>query len=84
MSSAEIEQKVIQFLISITGELSLAVDTELEESGIIDSLGIMDLLVFFETEFGVRLEISDLTPAMFQTPASIARLIESRLTNVSR
>ena len=84
MSSAEIEQKVIQFLKSITGDHSLTIDTELEESGIIDSLGMMDLLVFFETEFGVRLEISDLTPAMFQSPASIARLIEIRLTSHPR
>lgn len=84
MSAADIEQKVIQFLISITGESSLDAETELEESGIIDSLGMMDLLVYFETEFGVRLDIADLNPAMFRTPATISRLIESRLTPSSR
>jgi acyl carrier protein len=83
MNTAEIEQKVMKFLISITGESALNADTELEESGIIDSLGMMDLLVFFETDFGVRLEIADLTPAMFQSPATISRLIESRLANGS-
>jgi len=41
---------------------------------------MMDLLVFLETEFQVRLDFSDLTPEAFHSPATIARLVASRMT----
>ena len=41
---------------------------------------MMDLLVFVEAELGIRLDFEDLTPDTFRSPATIARLIESRMT----
>ena len=81
MNAAEIQQKIVGFLVSATGQSSIDGDTELQESGIIDSLMMMDLLVFVETEFGVRLDFEDLTPDAFHSPATIARLIERRKGN---
>ena len=37
------------------------------ESGIIDSLGVLDLVAFIETEFKITVEDDDLTPENFQS-----------------
>ncbi|MEI8021581.1 MAG: phosphopantetheine-binding protein [Schlesneria sp.] len=84
MNAAEIQQKIVGFLVSATGQTSIEGDTELQESGIIDSLMMMDLLVFVETELGLRLEFEDITPDAFATPATISRLIESRIADQHR
>ena len=79
MNATEIQQKIVGFLVSATGQTTIDSDTELQESGIIDSLMMMDLLVFIETELGIRLEFEDITPDVFETPAAISRLIENRI-----
>ena len=79
MNAAEIEQKIVGFLVSATGQTTIDGNTELQESGIIDSLMMMDLLVFIETEVGIRLEFEDITPDVFETPATITRLVQSRI-----
>ena len=79
MNAAEIEQKIVGFLVSATGQTTIDGNTELQESGIIDSLMMMDLLVFIETELGIRLEFEDITPDVFETPATITRLVQSRI-----
>ena len=84
MNADEIQSKIVGFLVSATGQSSIDGDTELQESGIIDSLMMMDLLVFVETEIGLRLEFEDITPDVFETPATISRLIESRIAGQHR
>ena len=43
-------------------------DTDpLLESGIIDSLGVLDVVAFVESEFNLRVDDDDLTPENFQT-----------------
>jgi len=46
-------------------------DQPLLESGIIDSLGMLDVVAFLEQTFSIRIEDDDLTPENF---ASIERL----------
>jgi acyl carrier protein len=75
----DIQQEVIQFLSTVTGLSSIDAETDLESSGIIDSLTMMDLLVFVETKFGVRLDFDDLTPESFHSPATLSRLISMRI-----
>jgi len=48
--------------------------------GIIDSMGLMQLVAFVEEEFGVEVEDADITAEHFQTVASIRELLQSRLT----
>ena len=79
MNATIIQQKIVGFLVSATGQTTIDSDTELQESGIIDSLMMMDLLVFIETELGLRLEFEDITPDVFETPATISRLVQSRI-----
>ncbi len=84
MNAVEIQSKVIAFFVTMTGLSSIDEETELQDSGIVDSLMMMDLLVFIEAEFGVRLDFEDLTPEVFQTPATISRLVHSRVAVTQR
>lgn len=78
MSTTHIQANIVQFLANATGQ---AVDatTDLQSTELIDSLTMMDLLVYIESDFGVRLDFEDLTPEAFQSPMTLSRLIESRV-----
>jgi Acyl carrier protein len=48
------------------------------ESGILDSMGLMSLLNYIESQFGVAVDVEDLTPENFATLTSIAHFIRSK------
>jgi acyl carrier protein len=52
-----------------------AADTDLLESGILDSLQFVELLVRLEERFGLRIKIDGIDLADLRTLARIARLI---------
>ncbi|MSR59981.1 MAG: hypothetical protein EXS05_20470 [Planctomycetaceae bacterium] len=79
MNVTVIESKLVDFLRTITGQVALQADSDLQDAGITDSLTMMDLLVFIETEYQVRLGFADLTPDVFQTPTTVAELIAAQL-----
>lgn len=47
-------------------------------SGMIDSFSLMDLALFVEDTFGVRIEDTELNANTFDTLSQLASLIESR------
>ena len=53
-------------------------DYPLLETGILDSLGIFNLVGYLENVFGVEIQDEELVPANFGTIADIARLIETK------
>ena len=53
-------------------------DTELKESGILDSLSTLKLVTFLEEQFKVELEASDLDTSNLSSVTSIANLIASK------
>ena len=48
--------------------------------GVIDSMGLMNLVTVLEAEFGVTLDDADLTLKNFRDATAIAAMIERRLT----
>ena len=46
------------------------------ESGVIDSLGVLDLVTFLQEEFSVTVEDDDLTPENFQNIERMAQFVE--------
>jgi acyl carrier protein len=54
-------------------------DEPLISSGLIDSFGLVDLALFVEDTFGIRIEDVELTSSVFDTPAELAQLISQRL-----
>lgn len=57
---------------------NLTDDTELKESGILDSLSTLKLVTFLEEQFKIELEASDLDASNLASVASLARLVESK------
>jgi len=53
-------------------------DTELKESGILDSLSTLKLVTFLEERFGVEFEADDLEAGNLATIESIERLVQSK------
>jgi acyl carrier protein len=50
-------------------------EDDIISSGIIDSLGIMHLVGFLETTFGIRIRDDDLLPENFTSVAAIASFV---------
>lgn len=58
--------------------LALSADTRLITSGLIDSFHRMDLALFVEDEYGVRLDDTELSGEAFDTLGQLEALIEQR------
>lgn len=56
----------------------IANDEALISSGLIDSFSLMDLALFVEDNFGVRIEDTELNAETFDNLAQLTTLIESR------
>lgn len=77
-----IEDKVTRF---ISEELSggtqietITTDYPLLERGVLDSLGLFQLVGFLESEYGVEIQDEELVPDNFGTVGNIARLIQAK------
>jgi acyl carrier protein len=56
----------------------IAADEALISSGLIDSFSLMDLALYVEDTFGIRIEDSELNADTFDTLNQLATLITSR------
>ena len=56
----------------------IGADEKLLSSGLIDSFNLMDLALFVEDTYGVRIEDTELNAETFDTVNQLASLIESR------
>jgi acyl carrier protein len=57
---------------------AIAADEALISSGLIDSFSLMDLALFVEDTFGVRIEDTELNAETFDNLEQLAALISSR------
>ena len=57
---------------------TISADEPLISSGLIDSFSLMDLALFVEDTFGVRIEDTELNANTFDNLNQLAALIESR------
>jgi len=53
-------------------------EDSLLDSGIIDSLGILDLVAFLEKTFGIRVGDEELNPANFDSIAAVVRFVATK------
>ena len=53
-------------------------ETPLLQSGLIDSLGMVDLVAFIETTFGIQVDDEELVPENFETIFAIAGFVEHK------
>ena len=69
---------IVERLAPATGRTHLDDDDDLIDSGVVDSLGIFQLVAFLEEKFGVVIADSEITPDNFATIARIERLVAER------
>ncbi len=58
-------------------EIQFEADDNLIEEGIIDSMGLMQMIQFIEEHTGLRVPDDQVLPENFQTISSIEQLVES-------
>ena len=61
------------------GKKSLVPDEDLLEQGILDSIGIMKLIVFIEGNFGIQVEDEEIIPENFQSLNSMVAFIGQKM-----
>lgn len=55
-------------------------DYPLLDGGLLDSVGILQVVAFIESRYGVQVDDEELVPEHFGTLAGISRLVESKRT----
>ena len=75
------EDKVLNILIEVTGNDDIAEerDTDLFEAGLLDSLGIIEVLLKIEEVFGLKLQPTDLERNDMATVNNLVEFLNSKL-----
>ena len=75
------EEKVLNILIDVTGndDISEEKDADLFEAGLLDSLGIIEVLLKIEEVFGLRLQPTDLEKNDMATVNNLVEFLNSKL-----
>jgi acyl carrier protein len=76
--TAELESFIVNEITAGRGIESIAEHDDLLSRGIIDSLGVTQLIEFVEGRYGVRVTNEDLTPANFRNLRRIEDLINRK------
>jgi acyl carrier protein len=82
MTSAEIETKLRGFLAKYFRKHELQNDEDMFALGFVNSLFAMQLVMFLEKEFGIRIETKDLNMENFRSINNIIKFIETKLITV--
>lgn len=77
-----IQERVRQFIQTnflVQDPASLREDTSLLAESIVDSTGMLEVIVFLEADFGLQVPDTDVTPENFETIGRIAAYIERKV-----
>lgn len=79
----EIENKIkayiAQNLLFSGDEFKYSNDVSFLEEGIVDSLGVMELVSFVEDHFGVSVDDQEITPDNFDSVSKLAAYVQGKL-----
>ena len=81
MSNEPIQARIREFVLTkfpLAKKRALGDGDPLLSHGILDSLGILEVVAFVEREFGIAVADEDLVPESFESIASIARFVEEK------
>ena len=82
MSETEILERTKSFVIDnflyMRRNIALCDDDSLLRNGIVTSLGIVELVEWIESTFGIRVEPTEITEQNFDSARSIARFVVSK------
>ena len=76
-----IEQQIDAFLLAtfpLARKSGIDRDSPLIERGILDSLGILDVVAFIESTFGITIDDEDLVPQNFQKLSAMSEFVRNK------
>jgi len=75
------KDKVLDILVNISGveEVKDDLDLDLFENGILDSLGVIELLLAIEDEFSVKIEPTEVERDEISTPNKIIEYLSKKV-----
>jgi acyl carrier protein len=79
----ELDEFIVSELVSGHGAGSITADEDLIKRGVVDSLGVQQLVEFCESRYGIRVSDADLVPANFQTLRQLANYVERKQAEAS-
>lgn len=77
----DIQQEVKRFIIEnfyVNDAAGLADDASLITTGVVDSTGMLEVITFLESEYGIIIEDTEMIPANLETIASIAGFVNKK------
>jgi acyl carrier protein len=80
-TTSSIEQRIQTFLLEkfpLARKAGIEKDTALLEKGVLDSLGILDVVSFLEREFSILISDEDLVPENFQSLSTISAFVQNK------
>lgn len=69
---------ILSAIAEVTGQSGFRPDQDLLESGIIDSFGILQLIMALESKLGIKMGDDDLSAANFRTAERIAAMVATK------
>jgi len=72
---AKVRGYILENLLFTSDGSELANDASLLERSIIDSTGVLEIVLFLEEEFGVKINESDMVPENFDSVNNIVRFV---------
>ena len=76
--TAELIHGFIKQRFPLASSKELTQDLSLLDSGIVDSLGVLDLVGFIEEQFGIEAQDEDLVPENFDSIDALTRFVKER------
>ena len=73
---AKVRGYILENLLFTSDGSQLANDASLLDRGIIDSTGVLEIVLFLESEFGVKVKDSEMLPENFDSVNNIVRFVQ--------
>jgi acyl carrier protein len=74
----QIREHIVKNILFGEGDM-LEEDVSLQESGILDSTGFLDVITFVEATFGIKISDEELDPENLETLNRISAFVEKKL-----
>lgn len=81
VTTSSTERRIHNFLMEkfpLARKSGIARDTALLEKGILDSLGILDVVSFLESEFSITISDEELVPENFQNLSALSSFVRMK------
>jgi len=78
---ADVKEKVRQFIISnfyVADPAALNDDASLLDAGIVDSTGVLEVITFIESEFGITVDDAEMVPENLDAVNHITAFVQKK------